>query len=356
MNNNHLIIMAGGIGSRFWPMSTPEMPKQFIDILGIGKTMIQLTVERFSGVVPIENIWVVTSKKYKDIVSEQIKGISEENILLEPCMRNTAPCIAYVSWKIRKKFKNANLIFSPADHLVMDVDKFQSIINVGLDFISNSDKILTLGMEPTRPETGYGYIKENTNIKIEESYSNIKKVEAFKEKPSLELAKEYIIEGGYFWNAGIFLWNVNTVIKSIEKFLPDIADIFNRVEPSMFSPEEQNTIDKEFPSCQNISIDYAIMEKSSDVYVLPSSFGWSDLGTWGSLYNQLEKDKNTNAVVSNCKVKLVDCENCMVHTPENMSVVIQGIKDSIIAVKDGRLLICKRDDEQLIKEWSVSVK
>lgn len=343
---NHLIIMAGGVGSRFWPMSTPEMPKQFIDILGIGKTLLQLTVDRFQGVIPIENVWVVTSKKYKDIVSEQLEGIPSEQILLEPCMRNTAPCIAYVSWKINARDPNANLVFSPADQIVLDVDTFRTIIRDGLDFIQDSNSILTLGIEPIRPETGYGYIKS-----MKSDDNTILKVESFKEKPSLEVAKEYMSEGTYYWNSGIFLWNVNTVMTSMRESKPGIAELFDRIVNSFYTPNEQNVIDEEFPNCENISIDYAIMEKSSNVYVYPSSFGWSDLGTWGSLYTHLERDANENAIVGN-QVKMIDSKNCVVHTPEERRVVIQGLDNYIVAEKGNTLLICKKEEEQLIKEWS----
>lgn len=344
IQNNHLIIMAGGVGSRFWPMSTAQLPKQFIDVLGVGRSLIQMTYDRFKDIIPIENLWVVTSKDYKEVVIKQLEGIKEDNILLEPCMRNTAPCIAYVTWKIAKKYPNANLVFSPADHIVLDTIKFAEVINNGLTFSANSNNILTLGMHPTRPETGYGYILSNGDESL------IQKVEAFKEKPNLEIAKEYIQDKRYFWNAGIFIWNSNTVKNSFRKLVPDIATQFDKLEDSFYTEDEQDRIDIEFPNCKNISIDYAIMEKSDNVYVYPASFGWSDLGTWGSLYTHLEKDFNSNAIVGD-NINLVDSKYCIVHLPESKKAVIQGLDNYIIAEKDNTLLICKLQDEQLIKEW-----
>lgn len=346
MNNNHLIIMAGGIGSRFWPMSTPERPKQFIDVLGIGKSLIQLTVERFDTVIPIENVWVVTSEKYKTIVQEQLPGIPETQILLEPCMRNTAPCIEYVARKICAKFPDANLVFSPADHIVLNVNKFRDVIKESLEFTIDRDAILTLGMMPTRPETGYGYIKSQQTCNSE----LIQKVEAFKEKPNLETAKSYLEDGGYFWNAGIFIWNVKMVTKTIANLVPELASVFDNIEPYFYTENEQKVVNQYFPTCPNISIDYAVMEKSKDVFVYPADFEWSDLGTWGSLYTHLQQDRNNNAIVGN-NVNLVECNNCVIHTPSERKVVIQGLDNYIIAESDNTLLICKKEDEQHIKDW-----
>lgn len=256
MNKNHLIIMAGGVGSRFWPMSTAEMPKQFIDVLGIGKSMIQMTVERFDGVIPQENVWVVTSQRYKNIVMEQLPMVPETQILLEPCMRNTAPCIEYVSRKIYARYPDANLVFSPADHIVMDVPEFKRVISESLRFTSNRAAILTLGMMPSRPETGYGYIKARDN-----ENDTIKKVEAFKEKPDINTAKAYLQDGGYYWNAGIFVWNVKMVVDTIASLVPDLHAVFDRITPSFYTDNEQDMVNEYFPTCPNISIDYAVMEK-----------------------------------------------------------------------------------------------
>ena len=361
MNNNHLIIMAGGVGSRFWPMSTPEKPKQFIDVLGIGKSLIQFTVERFETVIPIENVWIVTSEKYKDIVKEQLPGVPESQILLEPCMRNTAPCIEYVSRKIYAKYPEANLVFSPADHIVLDVNTFREVIKNSLEFTENREAILTLGMMPTRPETGYGYIKrqqdnettsqqdivQSSELKVQ---SPIYKVEAFKEKPNLETAKSYLNEGGYYWNAGIFIWNAKMVVNTIANLVTDLASVFDKIEPYFYTDKEQEIINQYFPTCPNISIDYAVMEKAKEVYVYPANFGWSDLGTWGSLYTHLDQDENNNAIVGQ-NINLVDCKNCVVHTPSERKVVIQGLDNYIIAESDNTLLICRKEDEQEIKNW-----
>lgn len=338
--------MAGGVGSRFWPMSTPEKPKQFIDVLGIGKSLIQLTVERFETVIPIENVWVVTSEKYKSIVREQLPLIPETQILMEPCMRNTAPCIEYVSRKIYAKYPDANLVFSPADHIVLDVNTFREVIKNSLAFTENREAILTLGMMPTRPETGYGYIKrQQDNVQ-----RSVFKVDAFKEKPNLETAKSYINEGGYYWNAGIFIWNAKMVVDTIAKLVPDLSLVFDKIEPYFYTEKEQEYINQYFPTCPNISIDYAVMEKSKEVYVYPADFGWSDLGTWGSLYTHLQQDENNNAVVGS-NINLVDCKNCIVHTPSERKVVIQGLDNYIVAESDNTLLICKKEEEQHIKDW-----
>lgn len=368
MDNNHLIIMAGGIGSRFWPMSTPEKPKQFIDVLGIGKSLIQLTVNRFETIIPIKNVWIVTSEKYKSIVREQLPEIPENQILLEPCMRNTAPCIEYVSRKIYSKYPEANLVFSPADHIVLDVNTFRDVIKNSLEFTKNREAILTLGMMPTRPETGYGYIKslqvnETTSQQVENQRCNdimsqssasvsesVFKVESFKEKPNLETAKSYLAEGGYYWNAGIFIWNAKMVVNTISNLVPDLASVFDKIEPYFYTNQEQEIVNQHFPTCPNISIDYAVMEKSKEVYVYPADFGWSDLGTWGSLYTHLHQDGNNNAIVGQ-NVNLVDCKNCIVHTPSERKVVVQGLDNYIIAESDNTLLICNKDEEQHIKDW-----
>lgn len=343
-NNNHLIIMAGGVGSRFWPMSTPECPKQFIDVLGVGKSLLQLTVERFEGLIPTENIWVVTSKNYKKTVMEQIPQMPEEQILLEPCMRNTAPCIAYVTYKIRKKHGDANLVFSPADHIVIDTAEFGRVVGECMEFAAHKDAIVTLGMKPTRPETGYGYIKAMAGTE------DIRKVEAFKEKPNRETAKGYVEDGSYFWNAGIFAWRVSTVVKELEEQTPELAAKFEAMSEYLYTEQEQAVIDREFPTCESISIDYAVMERSERTYVCPASFGWSDLGTWGSLYTLLDKDSCHNAVVGEA-VTMVDCEDCIVHVSQERKVVVQGLKDYIIAERDNTLLICEKGEEQRIKQW-----
>lgn len=343
---NHLVIMAGGVGSRFWPMSTPEKPKQFIDVLGIGRTLLQLTADRFAGICPIENVWVVTSVKYKEIVRQQLPEIPDTNILLEPCMRNTAPCIAYVTWKIKQRDADANLVVSPSDHIVMDVPEFRRVMCRGLDFVAGNDRILTVGIRPVRPETGYGYIKVR-NAGEEE----IQQVDSFKEKPDLQTAKQYLAAGGYYWNAGIFLWNVRTIEKAFRENQPDIAAIFDSLEKVYYTAGEQQAIDRKFPECPAISIDYAVMEKAENIHVFPAAFGWSDLGTWGSLYEQMAKDGDLNAVVGQ-QVRMVESKACVVHVPNDKKMVLQGLEGYIIAEENGVLLICRKADEQRIKEFS----
>lgn len=338
--------MAGGVGSRFWPMSTPECPKQFIDVLGVGKTLLQLTADRFRGAVPMSNIWVVTSVSYFDKVRAQLPFVPVDQILLEPCMRNTAPCLAYVSWKIYQKFPEANIVVSPADHIVIDTAEFLSVVKKGLEFVRTDSNILTLGMMPTRPETGYGYIKSS-----EKFFGRPIKIEQFREKPDIETARTYLREGNYYWNAGIFFWNVLTVIDELRLNAPDITEIFDRLSPYLYTDEEQKMVNELFPQCRSISVDYAVMEKAKNAYVLPASFGWSDLGTWGSLHQQLQHDEMNNAYVGG-EVKLIESEDCIVRMPEGKKVVIQGLKGYIIAENENRLLICRLEDEQRIKEFS----
>ena len=340
--------MAGGIGSRFWPMSTPECPKQFIDVMGCGRSLIQLTADRFDGVCPKENMWVVTSEKYIDIVREQLPEIPESNILAEPCARNTAPCIAFACWKIKKKHPHANIVVTPSDALVIDTGEFRRVMEKALRFTDNSSAIVTLGIKPTRPETGYGYIAAGDQIMTDKE---IFTVDAFKEKPDRETADRYLAEGNYFWNAGIFVWNVRTITSVMRVYAPGIAQIFDRIFPDFYTEKENETIKKLFPTCEAISIDYAVMEKAQEIYVLPASFGWSDLGTWGALRGLLPQDKSGNATVG-ADVRLYESKNCIVHTSEEKRVVIQGLDGYIIAEKDNTLLICKLDEEQRIKEFS----
>lgn len=338
--------MAGGIGSRFWPMSTPECPKQFIDVMGCGRSLIQLTVDRFRGICEPDHVWVVTSQQYVAIVKEQLPDVPADNILAEPCRRNTAPCIAYVAWKIQQRFPDANIVVTPSDALVLDTDEFRRVISQALDFTTQAGRIVTIGIKPSRPETGYGYIAAGNAI----ADSEICKVEQFKEKPNLDTAKSYLAAGNYFWNAGIFVWNVDTVVNAIRNYQPDLAEIFDNIAPAMYSDDEAAVIANLFPTCPNISIDYAVMEKSPDIYVHPADFGWSDLGTWGSLHTHLAHDEQGNATVGN--VSLFDSTNCIVHVPQNRRVVVQGLDGYIVAEKDNTLLICRLADEQRIKDFS----
>lgn len=349
----HLVIMAGGIGSRFWPMSTPQHPKQFIDITGCGRTMIQQTFDRFEGIIDIEHVWVVTSANYKDLVSVQLSGINPQHILLEPCMRNTAPCIAYVSWKIQKEDPAALVVVAPSDHLVLKVPAFQQTVNRGLEFVAGGGRILTLGMTPTRPETGYGYIEQDSHpisSSIGECAEGIFKLKAFREKPNLQTAIEYIQKGGFTWNSGMFIWSVDTIVSELRQYAPQISTVMDKISDSFFSDNEQTIVNELFPTCEKISIDYAVMEKTEIAYVLPSEFGWSDLGTWGSLHSLSTRDQNNNAVIGG-SVTLVEAEGNMIKMPKGKQVVIQGLKNCIVSEHNGILLICQLSEEQRIKEW-----
>lgn len=344
----HVVIMAGGIGSRFWPMSTPEYPKQFIDVMGVGKSLIQLTVERFKGICPKENFWVVTSEKYVDIVKEQLPQIPAQHILAEPEARNTAPCIAYACWKIRKEFPQANIVVTPSDALVIDTAEFARCIAVALEKTADSQAIVTLGMMPTRPETGYGYIAAQG----EADAKGICKVEAFKEKPDVETAKGYLAAGNYFWNAGIFVWNADTITNAIHRYAPQIAGVMDELEPALFTDKEAEELKRLFPTCEKISIDYAVMEKAEDIFVLPAEFGWSDLGSWGSLRTLLPQDEAGNAKVGG-RVDMYNCRNCVVHAAEHRQVVLEGLDGYIVAEKNGQLLVCRLSEEQRIKDFAV---
>ena len=465
--------MAGGVGSRFWPMSTPEYPKQFVDVLGRGMSMIQMTVERFAPLCPIENMWVVTSADYEALVREQLSQLPVENILLEPAMRNTAPCIAYACWKIRQKNPSANVVVTPADALVVDVDDFRKVIGRALAFTAAGHRIVTVGIRPTRPETGYGYIEiagqagndgvdndgggscndgvANDGVdndgggsvndgvahdgadndgggscndgvandgadndgggsgndgvandgadndgagsvndgvahdgvahdgvahdgggSVNDGVANDGvahdgadndgadvtpdligsplKVDSFREKPALEVAKKYLAAGNYLWNAGIFVWNIDTIVESLRAFVPGLAAKMDIMSESFFTPSEREVVGNIFPTCEKISIDYAVMEKADYIYTIPGDFGWSDVGTWGSLWTLLSHDEDGNAVVGE-NVHLNDCRGCIVHAPGAESVVLQGLEDSIVVERDGRLLVCKLSEEQRIKDF-----
>lgn len=338
---NHVVIMAGGIGSRFWPLSTPEYPKQFIDILGCGRTLIQLTVDRFKGICPDTNFWVVTNEKYTGIVKEQIPFIPDTHILAEPVARNTAPCIAWACWSIREEDAEANIVVTPSDAIVMNPIEFQRVINNALQFTANNDTIVTVGVKPNRPETGYGYVQMSDKIVDE-----IHQVEAFKEKPNLETAEAYLANGNYLWNAGIFVWNIHTIIEAMRKYKPGIATDMDTI----IANDSVQTI---FPQCERISIDFAVMEPAAAdgiVYTHPADFGWSDLGNWQSLHEKLNKDENNNAFVGN--VHFHECNNCIVHAEDAKQVVLQGLDNYIVSEKNGRILVCKRSEEQRIKDFT----
>lgn len=349
-NNNHLVIMAGGVGSRFWPMSTKDKPKQFIDVLGVGRTLIQLTYDRFEPICPPENVWVVTNKKYVDIVKRQLPEIPVGNILCEPCRRNTAPCIAYVSWRIKKECPTANIVVTPSDHIVLNIPEFRRVISNSLSFTSETDAIVTLGMKATRPETGYGYIQADLTL-CSPRNKEIFRVDSFREKPDLETAKKYLAENNYFWNAGIFLWSVRTIVNAFRTYQPALANIFESMSDVYGTDKEQDVIDERFPECENISVDYAIMEKAEEIFVCPADFGWSDLGTWGSLLVQTKHDTDGNSIIGD-NVSVFETKNSIIHTVGCKQVVVQGLDGYIVAENDGRLLICKLSEEQRIKLFS----
>lgn len=342
----HIVIMAGGIGSRLWPASTPERPKQFIDLLGVGKSLIQLTVERFLPVCPAERFWVVTSERYVSLVREQLPQIPEDQILSEPEPRNTAPCIAYASWKIARKAPDANIVVTPADALVLKVDLFVETIRKALAFTERGRAIVTVGIRPTRPETGYGYIQA-----LESRPGEVVKVAAFKEKPCLETARAYLEDGAYYWNAGIFVWNVRTIVHALRTYAGQIAGVMDALAPSFFTEEEPARLKELFPTCEKISIDYAVMEKSPDIYVVAGDPGWSDLGSWGSVKTHLPADEDGNVAVGK-NVRLVGCKDCFVHAAGEKAVVVEGLDGYLVTESEGRLLICRLSNEQHIREYS----
>lgn len=348
--------MAGGVGSRFWPLSTPEYPKQFIDILGCGRTLIQLTVDRFKGICPMQNFWVVTNAKYVEIVKQQLPDIPVEHILAEPAARNTAPCIAWACWSIKKEDENANVVVTPADAVVMNPEEFRRVISNALAFTEKKNAIVTIGIKPSRPETGYGYVEAKEAVE-----GVICAVKAFKEKPDHETAEKYLKAGNYLWNAGIFVWNIDTITDCITKYKPQIASqmdvIVNSGLTSDFKHSTLNSKLKEvFPQCEKISIDFAVMEPASAdnlVYTHPADFGWSDLGNWASLHDKLTKDDNNNGAVGN--IKLYECTNCVVHAEDAKRVVLQGLDGYIFSEKNGQILLCKRSEEQRIREFSSNI-
>ncbi|EFM02342.1 mannose-1-phosphate guanylyltransferase [Hoylesella marshii] len=348
--NHHLVIMAGGVGSRFWPMSTAECPKQFIDVLGVGKSLLQLTMERFANIASPENVWVVTNEKYVDIVHEQLPDVPRTNILSEPCRRNTAPCIAYVSWRIKTRDANANIVVTPSDHIVTNVAEFKRVINAALQFTGETDAMLTLGMKPTRPETGYGYIQADLTSSSPRN-KEIFRVDSFREKPDLQTALQYIERKNYFWNAGIFIWSVKTIINAFRIYQPAMNRLFESMTDIYGTEREQEAINRMYPECENISVDYAIMEKAEEIFVCPADFGWSDLGTWGALLMQTKHDLYGNSIIGN-NVSVYDTQNCIIHTTEEKKVVVQGLDGYIVAEKDDTLLICKLAEEQKIRSFA----
>ncbi|MDR1792904.1 MAG: mannose-1-phosphate guanylyltransferase [Bacteroidales bacterium] len=347
---NFCVIMAGGAGERFWPMSRKSCPKQFIDILGNGKSLLQKTVERMQRVCPLENIYIVTNEIYYQLTKEKIPQLSDNQIILESVRRNTAPCIAYANAKIKKRNPNANIVVTPADHIIIDEDSFVEHLNAALNCTAKNPWLLTLGIQPTRPDTGYGYIQfDEFSRYVPEQ--RITKVKLFAEKPALELAQQFIESGDFLWNAGIFVWRLPIIEKAFELHLPEMKDLFDGVAYAMDTPEEKSKMKEIYQQCTSISIDYAIMEKADNAHVLISDFGWSDLGTWTSLFEHLPHDENGNAIQSKRDVFTYQSTNCIINTPKDKIVVVQGLEDYIVAEHDGVLLICKKTDEQEIRRY-----
>jgi mannose-1-phosphate guanylyltransferase len=356
--HNYCVIMAGGVGSRFWPFSRTDRPKQFLDFFGTGQSLLQMTINRFTTLVPAENILIVTNVQYRDLVLEQLPMLQPSQVLCEPARRNTAPCIAYAVARIKAMAKQkgetkANIIVAPSDHLILREEQFVQTIATGLDFVESNDALLTLGMKPTRPDTGYGYIHIDTTT--EPTPSNVHKVHAFTEKPNLEIAKQFVASGEYLWNGGIFLWNLDAIDTAFKTYLPEVANIFAAGEDALGTNKEAAFIQKAFPTCPSISIDYGVMEHAKNVYVLPSDFGWSDLGTWGSLYDLSSKDEHNNATL-HCEARYYDSHGNIVTLPQGYKAVIQGVENCIIAESNGVLLICQREEEQQIRQFHMDAE
>lgn len=351
MSNYYAVIMAGGVGSRFWPVSRTSMPKQFIDMLGTGKSLLQSTYDRFKKIVPESNILIATNQSYKDIVLEQLPNLGENQLILEPIMRNTAPCIAYATHKIQQMNSNATIVVAPADHLILDTDGFAKDVTSALDCASKNEWLITLGIKPSRPDTGYGYIQYGKDA----PFGNFKKVKTFTEKPNLELAQTFLQSGDFLWNAGIFIWSASSIIKAFDQYETEMNDVFKEGTSFYNSPQEEKFIATAFIRCGNISIDFAIMEKAENVYVLPVDFGWSDLGTWSSVYQLAEKDYLGN-VSSSENAIVYDSSNCMIHTPKDKLVILKGLHDFIVVESNNTLMICPKDEEQGVKAIVADVK
>ena len=347
MEDNYCVIMGGGIGSRFWPFSRESYPKQFLDFFGTGRSLLQMTFDRFAKIIPVENIYIVTNEAYAGLIKEQLPELADKQILLEPARRNTAPCIAYAAYHIRACNPEANIVVAPSDHLILKEDIFLQDVQKALAFVKRNRALVTLGITPSRPETGYGYIQSSDTV-----VDDFAKVKTFTEKPNLELAKVFMESGEFFWNSGLFVWNVNTILEAFESYLPDISCRFDLGKDKFNTPEEKAFIQENFPYCPNISIDYGIMEKANNVYMLCVDFGWADLGSWGSLYDIASKDKSDNAILKNSQAMLHECSgNVIALDDPGRLAVIQGLHDCIVAESGNVLLICKREDEQRIKQF-----
>jgi len=358
MNDLFCVIMAGGIGSRFWPLSKTSRPKQFIDILGTGETLIQQTFRRLNKICPAENFIVVTNLDYKEIVLEQLPMLKEEQVLSEPMRRNTAPCIAYACHKIKRKNENANIIVAPSDHLITKEDEFINQLKKGISFVGKNDALLTLGITPHRPETGYGYIQISDKFNTEDldnDKGNLFKVKTFTEKPDLKMAKVFVDSGEFVWNSGIFIWSLKSILNAFDKFLPEVNELFMKGTKYYYTREEKAFLSKAYSECPNISIDYGVMEKAKNVFVLCADFGWSDLGTWGSLWDNSDKDNAGNAIKGK-NIKLYDTKNCIVNMGDDKLVVVQGLDGYIVVESDNTILICRKEDEQQIRQFVNDVK
>ncbi len=344
-SNNYCVIMGGGIGSRFWPFSRKSLPKQFLDFFGTGRTLLQQTFDRFSKIIPIENIFIVTNDLYFSLVKEQLPTISPDQILLEPTRRNTAPCVAWASYHIHALNPNANIVVAPSDHLILKEKEFLDAVNKSLAFVAHSNNLLTIGIKPNRPETGYGYIQVD-----EQKEGDFYKVKTFTEKPELELAKVFVESGEFYWNSGLFIWNVNNILKAFDELLPELVAKLTTDENVYGTDKEKAFIDENFPACPNVSIDFGIMEKADNVFVLMGDFGWSDLGTWGSLYDLSPKDEDQNVSIK-CTSLMYDSTDNIVVLPEGKLAVLQGLEGYLVAESENVLLICKKDEEHAIRKY-----
>ncbi len=354
MDNTYCIIMAGGTGSRFWPLSRLNKPKQFLDILGTGRTFLQQTFDRFSKIIPVENFIVVTNTKYIELVNEQLPMLKKEQVLLEPLRRNTAPCIAYATYKIRSRNPNARFIVAPSDHVILKEDEFLKQVNNALEFVKENNALVTLGIKPNRPETAYGYIQVHKPVDFRE-LENLFKVKIFAEKPDLQMAKIFIESGEFFWNSGIFIWSMHSITEAFDKHLQNVSSLFESGMKLYNTPDEVHFINKIYSECQSISVDYGIMEKANNVFVLTADFGWSDLGNWNTLYENREKDENGN-VIGGDNIMIYDSKNCIVSISGEKVAVLQGLDGYIIAESNDTLMVCRREDEQQIKKFVTDVR
>lgn len=349
MNHTYVVIMAGGVGTRFWPFSRTSYPKQFHDVLGTGRTLLQQTADRFDGVCPIENIYIVTSSLYRDLCLQQLPQLTSDQVLCEPVARNTAPCIAYACYKIAQRDPEANIVVAPADHIILKEDDFQATIQTALSATATQDILVTLGIQPSRPDTGYGYIQY-----IPESDEAVKRVKTFTEKPHLELAQQFVDSGEFVWNAGIFVWNVQAILNAFQKHLPEVAEIFEEGRDAYYTDREPAFVDKAYAMTKSISIDNGVMEKANNVYVVLSDFGWSDLGTWKSLYEVSDKNDDLNVIDGH--IILYDTKNCIIKTPKDRLVVVNGLDGFIVAEYDNVLMICRKEEEQKVKAFVADAK